>query len=61
MESPELTEANSEDGEPVGQTDVQLSMSETAMAQYHTELIVDMEPIKYGAPKEEEKKNFLRP
>ena len=53
VESPELTEADSEDGEPVGQMDVQLSLTETAMAWNHTELNMDVELIKYGAAEEE--------
>ena len=53
MESPEPTKADSEDGEPVGQMDVQPLVIETTMARHCTELIMDMDPIEYGAPEEE--------
>src|SRR5882724_10983924 len=50
VESPELTKANSQDGEPVAQMNVQPLVSETAVAQHRTKLIVDVEPIEYGVP-----------
>ena len=50
VESPELTEAGSEEGEPVAQMDVQPSVSETSVAWNWTELIMDVELIKYGVP-----------
>ena len=50
VESPEPTEADSQDGEPVAQMNIQPSVSETAVAWHWTELIMDMEPIEYGVP-----------
>ena|SRR5882724_118620 len=48
VESPEPTKANSQDGEPVAQMNVQPSVSETTVAQHWTELVMDVELIKYG-------------
>ena len=53
VESPEPTEADSQDGEPVAQMGIQPSVSETTVARHCTELIMDMDPIEYGAPEEE--------
>src|SRR5882724_3211878 len=50
VESPEPTEADSQDGEPVAQMNVQSSVSETMVAWHQTELIVDAEPTKCGVP-----------
>ena len=50
VESPEPTEADSQDGEPVAQVNVQPSVSETMVAWHQTELIVDVEPIECGVP-----------
>ena len=50
VESPEPTEADSEDGEPAGRTVIQASVSETAIAQHRTELVMDAEPVEYGGP-----------
>ena len=36
VESPELTQADSKDGEPVGRMVIQPSVSETAVAQHRT-------------------------
>ena len=33
--------------------DVQLLVSETAVARHQTELVVDVEPIEYGVPNED--------
>jgi len=53
VESPEPTEADSEDGELAGRTVIQLSVSETAIAQHRTELVMDTEPVEYGGPNRE--------
>jgi len=47
VESPELTKADSEDEEPVGQTSVQLLLTEITMAWHCTKLILDTELIKF--------------
>src|SRR5882724_5337592 len=53
VESPEQTEADIEDGGPVEQKAIQLPLTEITMAQHCTELVVDMEPIKFGVAEEE--------
>ena len=53
VESPEPTEADIEDGGPVEQKAIQLPLTEIAMAQHCTELVMDMELIKFGVAEEE--------
>ena len=48
VESPEPTKADSQDGEPVAQMNVQPSVSETTVAWHRTELVVDVESIECG-------------
>src|SRR5882724_3861574 len=50
VESPEPTEADSQDGEPVAQMNIQPSVSETMVAWHRTKLVMDMEPIECGVP-----------
>jgi len=50
VESPEPTEADSQDGELVAQMNIQSLVSETAVAWHRTELVMDAEPIECGVP-----------
>ena len=51
VESPELIEANSNDGEQLGQMASQPTLTEIAMAQHTTEVVVDSEPINLELPR----------
>ena len=53
VESPELTKADTNDGERLGQTAPQPMLTEIAMAQHTTEVVMDPEPIEFGAAEEE--------
>jgi len=53
VESPGPTEASSDDGERLGQVAAQPMLTEIAMAQHTNEVIMDLEPIIFGASEEE--------
>ena len=53
VESPEPSEGDSNDGEALGQTAVELSMTKIVMAQHATEIIMHPEPVKFGVAEEE--------
>jgi len=53
VESPELTEASSDNRDRLGQMAAQPTLTEIAVDQNTTEVIMDSEPIKFGAAEEE--------
>ena len=53
VESPEPTDANRDNGECLGQTAVQPMLTQIAMAQHATKVILHLDLVEFGAAKEE--------